>query len=61
MCHKFPEFVLPKSKKKWKLKKCFYAVAFDLIIIQTHLAPQNEHQHLSFVKDIHVVGKKIPE
>jgi hypothetical protein len=26
-----------------------------------HLAPQNEHQHLSFVKDIHVVGTKWSE
>ena len=37
----------------------FYAVvAFDPIKIWTCLAAQNDHQHLSFVKDIHVVGKK---
>ena len=27
--------------------------------IQTRLAPQNERLNLSFVKDIHVVGKKM--
>ena len=31
----------------------------DSIGIQTHLAPQNDHQHLSFVKDIYVVGQKV--
>ena len=40
-----------------KTKKCFF-VAFDLIRIYACLAPQIEHQVLSFVKDIHVVGKK---
>ena len=59
MSHKFSEFFLPRLKKNWKPKKCFYVVAFDLIRIQTCLAPQNKHQHLSFVKDIHVVGKKM--
>ena len=44
------------SLKKWKPKNF---VAFDFIRIQTRLAPQNEHQHLSFVKYIHVVGKKM--
>ena len=36
----------------------FYTVAFDPIEIWTCLAPQNDHQHLSFVKYIYVVGKK---
>ena len=36
-----------------------YIVLFDPIEIYTHLAPQNDHQHLSFVKDIYVVGKKV--
>ena len=37
----------------------FYDVAFDPIKIETHhLAPQNDHQHLSFVKDV-VVGEKM--
>jgi hypothetical protein len=40
-------------------KNVFHVVAFDLIRIQTSLAPQNEHQNLSFVKDIHVVGKRM--
>ena len=39
--------------------KCFFVAAFDLIGIEAGLAPQNEHQHLSFVKDIHVDGKKM--
>ena len=37
----------------------FYVVAFDPIRIQTCLEPQNDHQYLSCVKDIHVVGKKM--
>ena len=40
-------------------KNVSYIVAFILIRIQTCLAPQNEHQYLSFVKDIHPVGKKM--
>ena len=36
-----------------------YVVAFDPIKIQTRLAPQNDRQHLSFVKDINVVGEKM--
>ena len=59
MSHKFSEFFLLKLKKKWKPKNVFYAVAFDLIKIWTHLAPQNEHQNLNFMKDTHVVGKKM--
>jgi hypothetical protein len=35
----------------------FYVVAFTPIGIWTRLAPQNDHQHLSFVKDIYAVGK----
>ena len=42
-------------------KKVFHVVAFDLIRIQTGLAPNNGHQNLSFVKDIHVVGKKMTQ
>ena len=40
-------------------KNVCYVVVFDLIRIQTHSAPQNEYQHLSFVKYSHVVGKKM--
>ena len=36
-----------------------YVVAFDPIGIQTHLAPQNDRQNLSFVKGNYVVGKKL--
>ena len=36
-----------------------YVVDFDPIEILTHLAPQNDCQHLNFVKDIYVVGKKM--
>ena len=41
-------------------KRMFFKLylAFDLIGIQTYLARQNVHQHLCFVKDIHVVSKK---
>ena len=37
----------------------FYAVAFDPIKIWTCLTPQNDHQHLSFVKDYNVVGEQL--
>ena len=59
MSNKFSDIFLPKLKEIRKPKKVFHVVAFDLIRIQTGLAPQNEHQNLSFVKDIHVVGKKM--
>ena len=42
-------------------KNVFYVVTLDLTRISTRLAPQNEHQHLSFVENIHAVGKKWPE
>ena len=46
--------------QKNKLVKgiCNLCHRIDTIVIQTHLAPQNEHQHLNFVKDVYVVGKK---
>ena len=59
MSHKFSEFFLPKLKINGNKKMFFYVIAIDLIRIQTHLAPQNEHQFLSFVKYIYVVGKKM--
>ena len=37
----------------------FYLVAFDPIEFQMRLAPQNDHQQLSFVKDIYPFGEKI--
>ena len=39
-------------------KKVFYLIGFDPIKINTHLAPQNIHQNIRFVKDINVVCKK---
>ena len=36
-----------------------YVIAFDPIKIQTHLAPQNDRQNQSFVKDIYVLGQKM--
>ena len=56
--HRFSGFFLPKLKKMETEKFVFNAVAFDPIKIWTCLAPQNGHQHLSFVKDYNVVGKK---
>ena len=45
----------------WKKKDFnqYYVVAFDTIKIYTHLAPQNDRQNLSSVKDIYVVAKKM--
>ena len=59
MSHKFSGFFLPKLKKESKSKIVFYIVAFDPIEIQTRLAPQKDHQHLNFLKDNYVVGKKM--
>ena len=51
-------FFLTKLKKTKKQKNVFYHLVFDPIKINTHLAPQNVHQNISFVKDINVVCKK---
>ena len=61
MSHQFSGFFLPKLKKMETEKFVFNAVAFDPIKIWTCLAPQNGRQHLSFLKDIYNVGKKLPE
>ena len=37
----------------------FCVITFEPIKIQTYLAPQNDRLNLSFVKDNHVVGKKM--
>ena len=47
------------KKKIWISEKVFHLGAFDLGRIQTGVAPQNEQQNLSFVKDIHVVSKRM--
>ena len=39
--------------------ECCHLQAFDPIELLTHLAPQNDPRHLSFVKHIHAVGKKM--
>ena len=64
----------PDMVQKWLLISCyslgvrrtckmpqttFEATTFDPIKIQTHKAPQNDRQNLSFVKDIHTYGKKM--
>ena len=36
-----------------------YVIGFDPIKIQTSLAPQNDCQNLSFVKDEHAYGEKM--
>ena len=40
-------------------KFVIYVVAFDPIEIQISLAPQNDLQHLSFVKDFIAGGRKM--
>ena len=37
----------------------YYVIAFDLIKILTHLAPQNDGLYLNFLKDVNVVAKKL--
>ena len=37
----------------------YYVIAFDLIKILTHYAPQNDGLNLSFLKDVNVVAKKM--
>ena len=60
MCHKLSVFFLTKLKKKTELEKfLFYIVAFDSIEIQPCLDCQNDHYNLSFMKDVHVVGKQM--
>ena len=51
-------FFLQNCKKLEAKKKVFYVIAFDLIQILKSWASQNDHQILSFVKAINVVGKK---
>ena len=49
-----------QNRTKTKMEKiAFCVITFDPIKIQTHSAPQNDCLNLSFVKDIHVVGKKM--
>ena len=47
----FQDFFFQNWKKNETEKFVFYAVAFDPIKIETCLVPQNDCQHLIFVKD----------
>jgi len=58
MSHKFSFFFLTKLQKTGSKEKRFYVIAFDLIQILKSWASQNNHQILSFVKAINLVGKK---
>ena len=58
MSHKLSVFSYKIEKTELE-KFVFYIVAFDSIEIQTCLDPQNDHQNLSFVKDVHVDGSKM--
>ena len=55
----FTSFFLQKRKKLEKEKNAFCVLNFETIEVQTHLAPQNDHLNLSFVKDINVDGRKV--
>ena len=49
-----------QNRTKTKMEKiAFCVINFDPIKIQTHSAPQNDRLNFSFVKDIHVDGKKM--
>jgi hypothetical protein len=55
----FHDFFFHNWKSRDSEKFVFYAVAFGPIKVYTFLALQNGCQHLSFEKDIYVVGKKM--
>ena len=59
MSHKFSSFFSYKIDKNGNKKIVFYLIVFDPIKINSHLAPQNVHQNISFVKDVIVVYKKM--
>ena len=48
-----------KIDKNGNKKIVFYLIVFDPTKINSHLAPQNVHQNISFVKDVIVVYKKM--
>ena len=56
---KFSGFFFQNWKTQFSNQIVIYVIAFDPINIQTCLAPQNDHQNLSFVKDNHVLGQKM--
>ena len=50
---------LQNCKKTETETSLFWVITMDPKKIQTHSAPQNDCLNLSFVKVIHVVGKKM--
>ena len=56
---KLSVFFLTKLKKTELGNFVFHIVAFDSIEFQICLDPQNDKQNISFVKDVHVVDKKM--
>ena len=60
---RFSDFIsFPNWKAQFSKQIVIYVVAFDPIKIQTYLAPKNDCQNLTFVKDNnYVVGGKWPE
>ena len=56
---KFSGVFFPNWKTQFSIKFVIHAIAFYKIKIETCLTPQNESQHLIFVQDIYVVGKKM--
>ena len=53
---KFSDFFRPKLKNTIFTANCDLCCSFK---IQRCLTPQNDCQHLSFVKNIYVVGEKM--
>ena len=53
------------KRRDEKISNCrvtaFCVITFEPIKILTHKAPQNDRLNLSFVKEVHVIGKKWPE
>ena len=56
---KFSAFFLPKLRTQFSFFFVIYVINLEPIEVQTHSAAQNDRLNLSFVKDIHVVAKKI--
>ena len=56
---KFSGFFLTNLKTQLSTQIVIYGIDFDPIKIQTCLAPQNDCQNLSFVKDNYVDGEKL--
>ena len=57
--HIFKNFFLPKLRSKLVKDICKLCHRIDSIGINTCLAPQNDHQHLNFVKCVNVDGKNM--